>query len=143
MKRPVLQLYCDGSGTEKVGGPGGWAFVGVVEDVIVISGQGAVAKTTCLVMELEAARAALAAALTHDFHISHALLLLTDSKIALDVATQCFKPKPTKYHAQCDALIHVAKESKCTFKWIKGHSGNPWNDLVDLWASEAKRGIRK
>ena len=59
MTRPVLEVHCDGSGEERVGRPGGWAFVIVRDGEVLSERDGSAGKTTSLVMELEAARSAL------------------------------------------------------------------------------------
>ena len=49
----VLELYCDGSGEERVGKRGGWAFLVVRDDVVIASKSGGSKATTSLVMELD------------------------------------------------------------------------------------------
>jgi ribonuclease HI len=139
VKRAVLQVYADGSGAEKMGRPGGYAFVAVLNDSIILSGQGYSAVTTCLVMELEAARAGLSAVLTAEMHSKHDVLLLSDSKIALDVAAGLFVPKPAKYHSLSGALRQVSLECHAKMKWIRAHNGNKWNEYVDELAAKAKK----
>lgn len=131
-----LELYCDGSAGERVGTPGGWAFLVVRGDEVLASGHGAAARTTSLVMELEAARAALHEVLARGWHRRHAVQLVTDSAIALDVAAGRFVPR--RHEALARALRAAAVEAGAATRWVRAHSGHRWNDAVDALAHEAK-----
>ena len=37
-------------------------------------------------------------------------------------------------------LVELVQQRQPTFKWVKGHSGNPMNDLVDRLAVAASAG---
>ena len=137
---PTLEVYSDGSGEERVGRPGGWAFVIVRDGVELARGHGAAAKTTCLLMELEGARAGLSEVLARGWH-DHAVVLVSDSSIALDIAAGRFTPKPRAYHAVCAALRDVATQCRAETRWVRGHSGERWNEEVDALARGAKREV--
>lgn len=132
----ALQVVCDGAGAERVGRPGGWAFVLVRDDEVLARGAGREAKTSSLVMELTAALRGLEAA--REWKTSHRIELVTDCRIALDVASGAFLPKPPRYHPLCRALREAFLECGATARWVKGHSGERWNEAVDAMAAAAR-----
>ncbi|MBL8922999.1 MAG: hypothetical protein JNJ54_29385 [Myxococcaceae bacterium] len=136
--RPRLELFCDGSGEERVGRPGGWAFLAVRDETLVHSGHGAAPKTTSLVMELEAVSAALRAVLAGGWHEAHEVVVVSDSRIALEVADGRFMPRPAAYRAQAEALRALAVATGARTRWVRGHAGHRWNEEVDALAHRAK-----
>jgi ribonuclease HI len=38
-----------------------------------------------------------------------------------------------------EPLIEIVRVREIAFRWVKGHSGDPMNDLVDQLAVEARR----
>jgi ribonuclease HI len=47
--------------------------------------------------------------------------------------------KPVANRDLWEPLIELVLDSGTTFRWVKGHSADPINDLVDLLAVEAAR----
>lgn len=131
-----IELYCDGSGEEQVERPGGWAFAIVRDGELLHEGHGAEEKTTSLIMELEAVRAGLEAVIARG--LVGDVTVVSDCRIALEVAAGTFRPKPEKYHALCDTLRAAAVRASAKTKWIRGHAGHPLNEHVDARAHEAK-----
>ena len=136
LQAPVLELYCDGSADAQVGKPGGWAFLVVRNDEVLLSKSGRSASTTSLVMELEAARAALDEVITRGWHLKHTIELISDSSIALDIAAGRFLPKRHVELAQ--KLRTAAATARAQTRWVRAHSGHRWNEAVDALAHEAK-----
>lgn len=134
--RRTLELYCDGSAEERVGTRGGWAFVAVRGDEVLATRSGAASSTTSLVMELEAALAALREVVARGWHERHAVELVSDSSIALDIAAGRFMPK--RHVALAQALREAAVAAKASTRWVRAHSGHRWNEAVDALAHEAK-----
>ena len=132
----VLELYCDGSAEAKVGTRGGWAFLIVRDDEVLISRSGSASKTTCLVMEFVAARSALELVVKRRWHTQHVVELISDSSIALDVAAGRFMPK--RHGTVATALREVALEAGARTRWVRAHSGHRWNEAVDALARKAK-----
>ena len=77
------------------------------------------------------------------------VLLHTDSKYVMDGLTQwlpnwkqrCWKTaarKPVKNKDLWQALDEAANQHEVTWKWVKGHDGNPGNEMADELAN---RGI--
>lgn len=131
-----IELYCDGSGEERVERPGGWAWAIVRDGEVLHEGRGSEEATTSLIMEFEAARAGLEAVMAHG--LGGEVTVISDCRIALEVAAGTFKPKPERYHALSDALRAAAVRANATMKWIRGHAGNPLNEHVDALARQAK-----
>lgn len=137
----VLEVYCDGSAEERVGKPGGWAFVVVRSEEVLASRSGGAAATTSLVMELEGALAGLREVVARGWHREHRVELISDSSIALEVADGRFVPR--KFGALAAALRAVAVEARAGTRWVRAHSGHRWNEWVDAAARAAKRGVKE
>ena len=108
----------------------------------VLHGDGAAVATTSLVMELEAALAGLRAVLAKRWHERHAVVLISDCSIALDIAAGLFTPKPPQYAVLCAALLKAAMRAKASTKWVRAHGGHRWNEEVDARARAARLGLR-
>jgi ribonuclease HI len=136
-RRRGLDVYCDGSAEDRVGRPGGWAFLVVRGDEVLVSRTGASRSTTCLVMELEAALAGLKEVLARGWHRGHAIELISDSSIALEIAEGRFVPKG---HATlAEALRAASLEAGASTRKVRAHSGCRWNEAADALAHEAKQ----
>ena len=120
-------------------GPGGWAWA--VPDGPQDSGHDPA--TTNQRMEVRAAYEAIRA-------VSGPLVVVSDSTYVVN----CFKnswwtgwrargwlnsaKKPVANRDLWEPLIDLVEErGDVTFRWVKGHSGHPMNDLVDALAVEA------
>jgi ribonuclease HI len=141
--RPVITVYTDGACRGNPG-RGGWAWA-------VPGGRfasGADAATTNQRMEITAALEALRT-LTADG--ASDVDVVSDSTYVVN----CFKDrwwqgwqrrnwknsqnKPVANRDLWEPLIELAvsSESNVTWRWVKGHSGDPWNDRVDELATMA------
>jgi ribonuclease HI len=141
--RPVITVYTDGACRGNPG-RGGWAWA-------VPSGRfasGAEPATTNQRMEITAALEALRT-LTADG--ASDVDVVSDSTYVVN----CFKDrwwqgwqrrnwknsqnKPVANRDLWEPLIELAvsSESNVTWRWVKGHSGDPWNDRVDELATIA------
>ncbi len=120
-------------------GPGGWAWA--VQDGP--EGSGHDPATTNQRMEVRAAYEAIRA-------LPGPLVVVSDSTYVVN----CFKnswwtgwrargwvnsaKKPVANRDLWEPLIDLVEErGEVTFRWVKGHSGHPMNDRVDLLAVEA------
>ena len=131
----MISLYCDGSAHELPNRPGGWAFAIVVDGVCEATGSGGHRRTTSSRMELQAAREGLQAVLAHPSWRGRPLELVSDSRVALEVAAGTLPP--TKDAALCEAVRALALTTGATPRWVRGHSGVEWNEVVDGLAREA------
>jgi ribonuclease HI len=136
--RPLLEVYCDGSGEERVGRPGGWAFVIVRDGEVRCERDGGAIKTTSLVMELEAARSALEEIVAQRWHFTHHIMLISDCRVVLEVAAGTFTPRPEQYAVRSSALRALALTSGAVTKWVRAHAGHQWNEHVDASARSAR-----
>lgn len=134
---PRTVVYTDGACSGNPG-PGGWAWV-------IPEGRyrsGAARHTTNQRMELAAALDAVRA-------IEGPLEIVSDSTYVVN----CFrnrwwegwlrrgwmnsKKQPVANRDLWEPLIEMYRERPITFRWVKGHAGNEWNDLADRLAVEA------
>lgn len=134
---PPTVVYTDGACSGNPG-PGGWAWV--------IPGgryrSGAARHTTNQRMEL-------AAALDAAREIDGRLEIVSDSTYVVN----CFrnrwwegwlrrgwinsKKQPVANRDLWEPLVAAYQAREITFRWVKGHAGNKWNDLADRLAVEA------
>ena len=137
-ERPMTIAYTDGACSGNPG-PGGWAWA-------VPGGRwaaGAAAQTTNQRMEISAAYEAVRA-------IEGPLDIVSDSTYVVN----CFRDrwwegwlrrgwvnsakKPVANRDLWEPLVTAVRErGDVSFRWVKGHSGDPMNDLVDLLAVAA------
>jgi len=141
-----VMIWTDG-GCKPNPGPGGWAAV------LVFRGKerelsGADPATTNNRMELTAAAAALEA-LTRPCTV----VLHTDSQYVRDGVTRwstgwvrknwrTATGDPVKNMDLWQRLLTAAKQHKVEWLWVRGHSGNPMNERVDVLATAARERLR-
>lgn len=132
-------VYTDGACSGNPG-PGGWAWA-------VPRGRyasGAEAQTTNQRMELTAVLEAAKA-------LDGPLEVVSDSTYVIN----CFRDrwwegwlqnnwtnsqkKPVANRDLWEPLIAIVRQRDITFRWVRGHSGDPMNELVDQLAREAAR----
>jgi ribonuclease HI len=140
----IITMYCDGACSGNPG-PGGYAAVleckGVVKEFV-----GAEELTTNQKMELRA--------VIHGLGVikgeGHDITIYTDSKYVVDgMNTWIFNwkrngwktsgGKPLANLVLWIRLDELARQHKCKFVWVKGHSGNPMNERANTLAQEAIR----
>jgi ribonuclease HI len=138
----ALEVWTDGACSGNPG-PGGWAWA--TEDGR--QGSGAEAPTTNQRMEIQAALEAVKA-------LDGPLTVVSDSTYVVN----CFKDewwkgwlakgwvnsakKPVANRDLWEPLITLFNErGDISFRWVKGHSGDRMNDLVDELAVKAGKGL--
>ena len=138
----ALEVWTDGACSGNPG-PGGWAWA--TEDGR--QGSGADPATTNQRMEVQAALEAVKA-------LEGPLVVVSDSTYVVN----CFKDawwkgwlargwvnsakKPVANRDLWEPLITLVRErGDISFRWVKGHSGDPMNDLVDQLAVRAGKGL--
>ncbi len=133
----VLEVWTDGACSGNPG-PGGWAWA--TEDGR--QGWGSAAATTNQRMEIHAALDACRS-------LPRPLVVVSDSTYVVN----CFRDgwwkgwlargwttsakKPVANRDLWEPLIDSVREGEVTFRWVKGHSGDRMNDLVDRLAVAA------
>lgn len=139
---PKLEIYTDGACRQNPG-PGGWGAMLVAGEKVkkIFGGE---PETTNNRMELMAAIAAL-----ESLKRSCKLTLYTDSTYVLKGITEWMSNwkkrnwktaarKPVKNADLWQRLDLAAAEHDINWVWVKGHSGNPGNEIADQLAN---RGI--
>jgi len=137
-----LRIYTDGSCLGNPG-PGGWAWA--IPNGI--RAAGAEPTTTNQRMEITAALEALRSNPTDD------LVIVSDSTYVVKCFTDRWwsgwhrrgwknsQGKPVANRDLWEPMIEaaLADHRRVGFEWVKGHSGDRWNDVVDELATTAAR----
>jgi len=146
----ALEIYTDG-GCSGNPGPGGWAFVMVQKtyqgEVVVAEKRGAEANTTNNRMELMAVISALKA-LKQKKDLPRQAVVCTDSQYVQKGITEWIHKwkqnswhtsdkKPVKNQDLWLLLDKLAEELTITWKWVKGHAGNHYNERCDQLTQKA------
>lgn len=119
------EVYTDGSFKE---GLGSWAYVIVQKNKILSENAGRVRKTASTPMEFQAAIEALRS-LPEDSHLT----LFSDSRILIDTMTLWRKKNrtPLPFVEQTNTLVALSERRTVSWKWIKAHAGNKYNERCD------------
>lgn len=129
----MIKIYTDGSCLKNPGGPGGYAFVIIDDDVELHHSEGCKSTTN----NREEMKAVIEALKCID--IKSECKIYTDSKLVINCASGLWKRK-----ANLDLWLeydNVSKNKKICFEWVKGHSGNYYNEIVDKMALKSAKEI--
>ena len=135
----MLRVYSDGAAHSRSGWPGGWAFAVVRGELALLESSGGQRRAASNEMELRAAIAGLHAVLERGWHLSDAIELTTDSLATVQIANGTWAPK--KRDPLAEELRAAAIAARATARWIKGHSGDRWNEWVDAMAGAAREAL--
>ena len=135
----TLQIFCDGA-CSKNPGPGGWAAVLIRDSQVIKSISGYEKNTTNNRMELIGA----IEGITEGGKISSEMLVVTDSIYVKDGITKWifawkksnWKNGTVKNIDLWQKLSALTIKYKVKWEWVKGHSGDKYNDMVDYLARE-------
>jgi len=135
-----VEVYTDGA-CEPNPGPGGWAFVVVREGVVLFEAAGREERTTNNRMEMFAAISALE-------WIPHGpkLIVYTDAKYLRNGITSWVHKwmgngwrtsggSPVQNKDLWERLYALSSERAVRWEWVRGHEGNPCNELADRLAT--------
>ncbi|MCL2380588.1 MAG: ribonuclease HI [Treponema sp.] len=151
----MIHIYTDG-GCSGNPGPGGWAYVMVQKtfqgSVVVAEELGGEKSTTNNRMELLAVICALKA-LKVNLDLSRNLTLYTDSQYVQKGITEWIHnwkrnswrtsdKKPVKNQDLWVELDTLASGFSVTWRWVKGHAGNEYNERCDALTQQAIASIR-
>ena len=145
-----IKIYTDG-GCSGNPGPGGWAYIIVTETfqgpVILDEKLGAEGNTTNNRMELKAVIESLKAVISMD-NVSHKAIVYTDSQYVQKGITEWIlkwkqnswrtsDKKPVKNQDLWMELDSLSNELTISWEWIRGHSGNTYNERCDRMTQKA------
>jgi len=128
----MLELYTDGSCVKNPDGPGGWAVVLIDDDKYEWYLSDGEEKTTNNRMELRAVIEGIK--LINDGSVCK---IYTDSKLVINCAMGLWKRKANI--DMWEEYDKIVKNKIINYEWVKGHSGNYYNEKVDKLALEEAR----
>jgi ribonuclease HI len=134
-----LQIYCDGA-CSKNPGPGGWAAVLIRDSEIILKISGYEKNTTNNRMELIAA----IEGIYECSKVSSEMTIVTDSTYVKDGITKWifawkkshWKNGTVKNIDLWETLSNLTTKHKVKWEWVRGHSGNKYNEMADSLARE-------
>jgi ribonuclease HI len=143
--QPTVTIYTDG-GARPNPGPGGYGVLMIYEDREVELSGGAL-ETTNNQMELMAAITAL-----ESLDTAHRVVLYTDSTYVRKGITEWLaawersgwmnsKKEPVANQELWQRLQVAEQRHAVTWRWVRGHAGNIYNERVDRLATAARREI--
>ena len=134
-----LEIYADGSGNT-LQGTGGYGWVIVRDSLEVARGSGFLPIATNNVAEISAAIKGLEHALTlPNFGEYTEVVLVSDSQLVLRYATGEYKCKAFHLVPLYIKLRSLYSQTKATTRWVKGHSGDEFNEICDELAKTARK----
>ena len=129
----MIKIYTDGSCLKNPDGPGGYAFIIIDDDIELHHSEGC-KSTTNNREEMKAVIEALKC-----IKINSECKIYTDSKLVINCASGLWKRKANlDLWSEYD---NVSKNKKICFEWVKGHSGNYYNEIVDKMALKSAKEI--
>ena len=133
----MISVYSDGASGNRNGKPGGYGWVIVRDGRPVLAGYGGETATSNQRQELTGAIMGLEACVRNKLHTDERVELVSDSEYVLNLANGRFNA-----HANVDLvtrLLLVARSiSGLKTRWVKGHSGDTWNERCDSLAGKGK-----
>lgn len=140
----MISIYCDGSSSGKSNKPGGWGFAIVdSEGNIWKTGSGNDISATNNTMELAAAINGIetyAKLKGLENFKGQPVELVSDSLYVLNMASGDYIPK--KNFQLVATLKELYKQHGLVGRWVKGHSGDRFNELCDFLAKKAKEDLK-
>ena len=135
-----IEVYSDGSGNT-FDSDGGWGFVVILDGKQIKEGSGYLAKATNNTAELTAgiqglkyADAYIQAAQLKEYEIT----LISDSQLVLGYASGLYKCKALHLGPLFIEIKGLYNKLKANTRWVKGHSGDEFNERCDVLDGEAR-----
>ncbi len=134
-----IEVYTDGSATTR-DLPGGWAFVVLVDGTKTHEASGHLSKATNNVAEITAAIEGLSyVAGMQGLVGSDEIVLVSDSQLVLKYATGEYKCKAFHLAPLFIKLRNLHGQLNLKTRWVKGHSGDTYNEQCDKLAKSARQ----
>lgn len=134
----VIEVYSDGSGNS-FGKPGGYAFVVIVDGIKVHEDSGCEANATNNTMELSGALKGLEYVQSKSEYTGADITLISDSQLVLGFASGRWNCKKMHLLLLASKLKTVFHSLNAKDKWVRGHTGNQWNERADELAGLARK----
>lgn len=135
----MISIYCDGSSTGRANREGGWCFIILQNNEVLFANYGGSQKTTNNIMELTAIIKGLEKFLTMDTK-PQLVEIVSDSEYALKIVNGAYQA--SKNLDVCNRAKELyAKVPNIRTRWVRGHSGNEWNERCDRLAKTGKEEI--
>lgn len=137
-----IEVYCDGSG-QTADGPGGFGYVVVVDGLEKTRGSGGIPSATNNVAEITAAIEGLQFVASDPslFVNGNTYELVSDSQLVLNYATGKYQCKAYHLVPLYIKLRKVFQQLGATTRWVKGHSGDHYNEVCDSLAKAARSNL--
>lgn len=142
----IIQCFSDGSATTSETA-GGWGSVIIIDGILHKELYGHLDKATNNDAELIAALQGLEyvlellASQTGSFPTENEVTLVSDSQIILNWANGKFRFKQVDKLPLYDRLMFLMRKTQAKTRWVRGHSGDTWNERCDKLANNARLGI--
>ncbi len=132
----MISIYADGSSSGGSSRPGGYGWIICRGPDVLGWGYGGSVATTNNLMEAEGAIQGMINALSLGLHGSETTELVCDSQYVLGLASGGYSP--TKNLEMAKQLRALAVELGCRFRWVRGHTGDIFNEKCDILAKQGK-----
>lgn len=133
----MIEVYSDGSSDGGKGKPGGWAFVIVIDGVKTHEANGFEQKATNNTMEILSATMGLEY-IVATYPQCKDVTLISDSQLTLKFATKEYTVKKMHLLPYVLKLRKAYEQLNAKAKWVRGHSGNEFNEVCDKLAKSAR-----
>jgi len=139
-----IRIYTDGSHSSRTQN-GRWAYCVVLNNRETLHNSGGVADTTNNRMELLAILKALLE-IVAPMYPDEPVYIVTDSSNSVNIIQKVLEKKRTNTeffgYANRDLVHQIAltllRFPKVQLHWVKGHTGNRWNERADVLAGDAR-----
>ena len=139
IKNRNISIYTDGGSNVHTGKEGAWAYVVIENDEVIHEAFGSEKGTTNGRMEVLALKHALSHAVSLDKTTE--IIIRSDSQYCVKAynewtnnwRTNKWRKSNTKHieHVEEWKIIDILRAPNIKVEWVKGHSGDRWNDYVD------------
>ena len=139
-----FSVYTDGSSSGKSEGAIGWGWIIVLNDrEILCSGADGEINGTNNIAELKAVKNGLISLMAHATFRQinektpfYEVEVVSDSQYVLKLIDGIYKPKQNI--SLVKDVCSLCKINRVKTRWVRGHSGNPLNEMCDKLAKHAK-----
>ncbi len=137
MNQPkTISVYADGSSVGNSTGPIGWGWLVTDWDTIICAGSEGAPTGTNNIAELQGAIHGLRAVVDRGLHVGNNVEIVSDSTYCLNLASGLFQPNT--HHEIVKTLQELYKLTNARTRWVRGHSGDAFNDRCDELAKAGR-----